>query len=63
MLRYICIFSTALLTSCFSLQENENHVKCLRYKNITLKGTVNTEDQRTIPQKPPIIDNTVSISF
>jgi len=63
MLKYICILSTLLFTSCFSLQEDENHLKCFRYKNITLKGIVNTEDIRITPQKPPGLDNGVSIIF
>jgi hypothetical protein len=63
MLKCICIFSTLLLTSCFSVQQGDDGNHYLGYKNIELRGIVNIEDHRIIPQKPPGLDNAVVIKF
>jgi hypothetical protein len=62
-LRALVILSTALLTSCLSFQKDENSNTCLGNKFITLKGVVYTDDHRIAPQKPPGLDNTISIQF
>jgi len=62
-LRALVILSTFLLTSCLSLQKDDNGNTCLGNKHIMLKGVVNTDDYRITPQKPPGLDNTVSIQF
>ena len=51
------------MSGCFSIKENEQHIKYLGYKNIELKGIVNTDDYRLTPQKPPGLDNTVVLWF
>jgi hypothetical protein len=61
--RALVILSTFLLTSCLSLQKDNNGYICIGNKLITLKGTVNTDDYRITPQKPPGLDNTISIQF
>jgi len=63
MLKYICIISTFFITGCPSIRENEQHIKYIGYKNFELKGIVNTDDLRTIPQKPPGLDNAAVIWF
>jgi hypothetical protein len=62
-LRTIIILSTCLLTGCLSLQKDDYGNTCLGNKILTLKGVVNTEDYRITPQKPPGLDNTVTIFF
>ena len=63
MLKCICFLSTLFITGCLSIKENEQHIKYLGYKNLELKGIVNTDDYRLTPQKPPGLDNTAVIWF
>jgi hypothetical protein len=62
-LRTLIIISTFLITGCFSLKEDESKHTYLGYKNIQLKGVVNVDDYRLTPQKPPGLDNTITIQF
>ena len=63
MLKGICIISTLFLGGCISLQKDETNTTYLGYKNIELRGIVNIEDHRIIPQKPPGLDNPIVIRF
>ena len=63
MLKGICIISTLFLGGCISLQKDETNTTYLGYKNIELRGIVNIEDHRIIPQKPPGLDNAIVIRF
>jgi len=63
MLKGICIISTLFLSGCFTLQKDETNTVYLGYKNIELRGIVNTEDHRITPQKPPGLDNAIVIKF
>lgn len=63
MLKYIYLLSTFFIVGCFSIRENEQHIKYVGYKNIELKGIVNNDDYRLTPQKPPGLDNTAVIWF
>jgi len=63
MLKCICIISTLFLSGCLTLQKDETNIVYLGYKNIELRGIVNTNDYRIAPQKPPSLDNTLIIRF
>ena len=63
MLKGICIISTLFLSGCLSLQNDETNTTYLGYKNIELRGLVNIDDHRIVPQKPPGLDNTIVIRF
>jgi hypothetical protein len=62
-LKGICILSTLFLGGCLSLQKDETNTSYLGYKNIELRGIVNTNDYRLTPQKPPGLDNTIVVRF
>jgi hypothetical protein len=63
MLKCICIISTLFLGGCLTFHKDETNTTYLGYKNIELRGIVNIEDHRIIPQKPPGLDNAIVIRF